>query len=158
MRRISWMIVLGLFLATPALAQEEKAEAAKKVHCKMTFDIKGWAAIYRKADGTGHITCSNGDTFDVVLEQRGLGLAAGEGEIKGGKGVFSPVEKTEEILGTYIGQSASAGVGKGDAAAAYVKGSISLAVSGQGELKGLGAGGARLTITRAEAAKPAAGQ
>ena len=156
MRRSSWVLVLVLLLVAPALAQEEKVDA--KIHCKITFDIAGWAFIYRKADGSGTITCSNGDSFDVVLEQRGLGLAAGKGEIKGARGVFSPVEQTEAVLGTYIGQTASAGAGEGDAAGAFVKGTLSLAVSGQGDVKGLSAGGARLTIKRNEPTQPAASQ
>jgi hypothetical protein len=155
MRRSSWVLGVVLLMVMPALAQE-KADA--KIHCKITFDMAGWAFIYRKADGSGTISCSNGDSFDVVLEQRGLGLAAGKGEIKGARGVFSPVEKTEEVLGTYIGETASAGAGDGDAAGAFVKGSLALAVSGQGDLKGLSAGGARLTIKRNEPTQPAASQ
>src|SRR5262245_40775815 len=162
MRRSSWVLGLALLLATPALAQEEaatpetNAAAESKVHCKMTFDISGWAFFYRTADGTGVVTCSNGETYDVVLEQRGFGLAAGSGEVKDGSGVFSPVAKSEEILGTYGGSSAVAGAGKGDAAAGYTKGSVSLAVSGRGDIKALGVGGGSLTIKRAEAPPPVA--
>ena len=111
MRRNSWVLVLVLLLVTPGLAQEEGTPADGKVHCKISFDIKGWAFFYRTADGSGTVTCSNGDRFGVVLEQRGFGLAFGSGEIKDARGVFSPMERTEEVFGTWVGQSAVAGAG-----------------------------------------------
>ena len=140
---------LTLLVALPALAGEEKGES--KIKCEMEFSMKGWAALYRTASGSGTITCSNGETLDVELESRGFGLAAGEAEVSDARGVFSPVAKTEELLGTYIGRSAVAAAGEADAAGAFTKGEVSLAVYGEGKGKGLAEGGAKLTIKRKEA-------
>lgn len=144
---------LVLLVALPALAEEEMAES--KIKCEMEFSMKGWAAIYRTASGSGTITCSNGEKIEVVLESRGFGLAAGEAEVSDARGVFSPVAKTEELLGTYIGRSAVAAAGKADAAGAFTKGDVSLAVYGEGKGKGLAAGGAKITIKRKEPAAEA---
>ncbi len=141
-------LALAMLLAAPAWAEDEKAEA--KIKCEMDFSIKGWAAIYRSAHGSGTITCSNGEKIEVVLESKGFGLAAGEAEVSDARGVFSPVAKTDELLGSYIGQSAVAAAGKADAAGAFTKGDVSLAVYGEGKGKGLAQGGARLTIKRKE--------
>lgn len=142
-------LALAMLLGTPAWAEGEKAEG--KIKCEMDFSMKGWAAIYRSAHGSGTISCSNGEKIEVVLESKGFGLAAGEAEVSDARGVFSPVEKTDELLGSYIGQSAVAAAGKADAAGAFTKGDVSLAIYGQGKGKGLGQGGARLTIERKEA-------
>jgi hypothetical protein len=140
---------LAILVALPALAEDEQAES--KIKCEMEFSMKGWAALYRTGSGSGTITCANGETIDVVLESRGFGLAAGKAEVSDARGIFSPVAKTEELLGTYIGRSAVAGAGAADAAGAFTKGDVSLAVYGEGEGKGLAAGGAKLTIKRKEA-------
>jgi hypothetical protein len=142
---------LALLLAAPVLGEEG---AGGKIACKMQFRMKGWAAIYESAEGTGTITCSNGETIEVALESKGVGLAAGKAEFSDARGVFSPVERTEELLGTYLGQSGVAAAGKAEGAAAFVKGDVSLAVYGEGEGAGLSSGGARLTIARREGAAP----
>lgn len=144
---------LALLVALPVLAEEEMAES--KIKCEMAFSMKGWAALYRTASGSGTITCSNGEKIEVVLESRGFGLAAGEAEVSDARGVFSPVVNTEELLGTYIGRSAVAAAGKADAAGAFTKGDVSLAVYGEGEGKGLAEGGAKVTIKRKEPAAAA---
>jgi len=148
-------VALALLLAAPGSAEEESAEG--RISCKMQFTMKGWAAIYKSAEGMGTITCSNGETLDVALESKGVGLAAGKAELTDARGVFSPVERSEELLGTWIGRSATAAAGEAAGAAAFVKGEISLAVYGQGEGAGLASGGARLTITRHEPEAAAAG-
>ena len=143
---------LALWLAAPALAEGEAAEG--KIACKMQFRMKGWAAIYKSAEGTGTITCSNGEAIEVALESTGVGLAAGKAEFSDARGVFSPVERTEDLLGTYVGRSGVAAAGEAEGAAAFIKGGVSLAVYGEGEGAGLSSGGARLTIARREGAAP----
>ncbi len=142
-------VALALALAAPGWAEDEQAEG--KIKCEMVFSMKGWAAIYKSAHGSGTISCSNGEKIEVELESKGFGLAAGEAEISDARGVFSPVAKTEELLGSYIGQAAVAAAGKADAAGAFTKGDVSLAVYGEGKGKGLSEGGARLTIKRKQA-------
>ena len=141
-----WALALLVPFSTPALAEGEST--AEKIRCKMDFNMKGWAAIVRSAEGSGTITCSNGEKIDVMLGTMGIGLAAGRAEFTDAHGVFSPVERTEDLLGTYVGQTAVAAAGKADAAAAFTKGDVSLAVSAQGEGSGLVSGGGEPTIKR----------
>jgi hypothetical protein len=146
-------LALAILAAAAARAEDQKAE--DKISCEMEFSMKGWAAIYRTAQGSGTITCSNGEKMDVVLDSSGVGVAAGKGEVTGARGVFSPVEHTEELFGNYIGRSAAAAAGDANVASAFVKGDVSLAVYGQGKGIGLAKSGAILNIKRAEAAKTA---
>lgn len=146
MRTRLGVLVLAILMASPLLASGEKA----KIDCKLAFSLKGWAALYETAHGTGTIMCSNGEKMDVVLNSKGFGLAAGEAKVVAGRGVFSPVEKPEDLLGTYIGKSAVAAAGESDAAAAFVKDDVSLAIYGQGKGFGLSSGDSRLTIERSQ--------
>ena len=65
----------------------------------MKFSLSGWSAFYKRADGTGTVTCNNGQTANVKLEARGGGLTAGKSSIENGKGEFSNVKNIEEIFG-----------------------------------------------------------
>ena len=47
-----------LLLAAPGLA----AEVTK---CRLTYSIKGWSVFYERSDGSGRITCSNGQQAAV---------------------------------------------------------------------------------------------
>ena len=33
-----------------------------KVDCRMKFSMSGWSAFYKRASGTGTVTCNNGQT------------------------------------------------------------------------------------------------
>jgi hypothetical protein len=144
-------LALALLVAVAARAEDQEAEG--KISCTMEFSMKGWAAIYRTAHGGGTITCSNGEKMEVALDSKGVGVAAGKGEVTGARGVFSPVEHTEELFGNYVGRSAAAAAGEANVASAFVKGDVSLALYGQGKGIGLAKSGSTLTITRKDAAK-----
>lgn len=134
-----------LAAATPSNA----ADPAAKVKCEMKFTLKGWSALYKRASGTGTISCSNGQTANVKLEARGGGLTAGKSSIENGRGEFSAVKDIEEIFGNYADAEAHAGAVKSSGARAMTKGEVSLALSGTGRGWDLGIAFGRFTIKRA---------
>src|SRR5690349_13232720 len=127
-------------------AEEPKA----KVDCTMKFSLHGWSAFYKRADGTGTVTCNNGQTASVKLEARGGGLTAGKSSIENGSGEFSNVHNIEEIFGKYVNAEASAGAVKASGAQAMTKGEESLALAGTGRGWDLGISFGKFTIKHAE--------
>ena len=67
----------------------------------MKFTMSGWSAFYKRASGTGTVTCNNGQTASVKLEARGGGITAGKSTIEDGNGEFSNVKNIDEIFGSY---------------------------------------------------------
>lgn len=133
-----------LTAASPAFA----ADPAATVKCQMTFTMKGWSALYKRANGTGTVTCSNGQTAAVKLRARGGGLTAGKSSIENGVGEFSAVKDIEEIFGNYAAAEAHAGAVKSSGARVMTKGEVSMALSGTGRGWDLGIAFGRFTIER----------
>jgi hypothetical protein len=142
MKKIATLCLLVLAGAVTAAAP---AAAAK---CEMKFVMKGWAAFYKTASGSGTITCDNGQTATVNLNARGGGLEAGKSRIDDGTGKFSEVSDIRELFGTYVSGSASAGAGKSAEAGVVTKGDISLALAGHGSGIELGVSFGKFTISR----------
>ena len=124
------------------------ADPAATVKCEMKFTLKGWSALYKRASGTGTVTCSNGQTANVKLETRGGGLTSGKSSIENGHGEFSTVKDIEEIFGSYADAEAHAGAVKSSGARAMTKGEVSLALSGTGRGWDLGVALGKFSITR----------
>ena len=141
MKTISTLCLLVLAGALTA------APAAAMTKCEMKFTMKGWAAFYKTASGSGTITCDNGQTSKVRLEAKGGGLAAGKSRIDEGTGKFSDVADIKELFGTYVAGGASAGAGKSAEAGVVTKGDISLALAGHGSGIELGIAFGKFTIT-----------
>jgi hypothetical protein len=141
-------LVAALFATSFATHAEDQAKA--KVDCTMKFSLKGWSAFYKRADGTGTVTCNNGQTATVKLEARGGGLTAGKSSIENGSGEFSNVKNIDEIFGKYVNAEASAGAVKSSGAQAMTKGEVSLALAGTGRGWDLGISFGKFTIKRVE--------
>lgn len=109
------------------------AHATGPVGCKLKFTISGWSAFYKRSDGKGSITCSNGQSMKVRLRARGGGPSVGHSTINDGTGQFSGVKDIRELLGTYVSAEAEAGAEKSAKAHIVTKGEVSLALSGTGE-------------------------
>lgn len=146
---------LTLFCAAAALAAfvfdpspAHAADPAASVKCEMTFTMKGWSAFYKRASGTGRITCSNGQSANVKLEARGGGLTAGKSTIENGQGEFSAVKDISEVFGSYAAAEAHAGAVKSSGARAMTKGEVSLGLSGTGRGWDLGVSFGKFKITR----------
>ncbi len=146
LRRIALLLVAVVALGWPAAVTATVEPATVK--CRMTFTLKGWSAFYKTANGSGTVTCSNGQTFPVRLKVRGGGVTFGKIEILKGKGTFSAVKSVDLIFGHYAAAEAAAGASKAAQAAVYTKGKISLALTGTGSGFTLGFDFARLGIER----------
>ena len=135
---IAAMIPLALLLSSAV-------PAAADTRCELTFEMDGWSVFYKRVDGTGRISCDNGQSARVRLEARGGGLTFGGWHIKG-RGEFSPIGDVGELFGDYATAEAHAGAGNSAYAQVVTKGSVSLALSGEGHGINLGFAFGRFTI------------
>ena len=119
-----------------------------QLDCKLTFSLTGWSLIYKHADGSGVVSCENGQTMPVVISVRGGGLTAGKWHIDNGSGQFTDVHAIDDVLGNYAQGEAHAGVVKSGSAQVLTKGTVSLALAGTGEGIDLGVDVGAFTIKR----------
>lgn len=126
------LAMTGAFVTLPAYAADGETK------CHMTFDTKGWAAIVKVINGTGNVTCDNGQKAKVAIKVRGAGFTAGKYSIDNGKGEFTKLKDISEIYGAYATAGANAGVVKSAEGLVMTKGEVSLAVSGTGRGFNLG--------------------
>jgi len=131
-------------------AEDTESSGDGLVHCKMTFNLKGWSAFYKTASGDGRITCDNGQKARVRIRAKGGGLTFGKSEIVGGTGRFSGARNLDEVLGSYAQSEAHAGAGKSADAQAMTKGEVSLTLVGKGRGVDIGFAFGKFTIERAK--------
>jgi hypothetical protein len=150
--------VLGMLAVVPAVAEteaegkEDKAESTddKMTQCSITFDLKGWSALYKTMKGKGTITCDNGQTAKVTIKTTGGGLTAGKSELVDASGNFSKVKNIDETFGGYAQAEAHAGAVGSAGAQALTKGEVSLAIAGTGRGFDLGVAFGKFTIRPAD--------
>ena len=123
------------------------AAAAGKIDCKMKFNLRGWSALYKHAEGAGVISCDNGRAFNVNIVAVGGGLTVGKYRVDNGTGKFSEVSSVDELFGDYAQGEANAGVVKSGTAQVLTKGTSSLALAGAGEGVDIGISFGKFTIT-----------
>jgi hypothetical protein len=128
MKMRKWIMAAAL-VAVAAVALP--AQAAD-LSCKMSFEMKGWSAIYQTADGYGTIRCSDGKSMRVKLSAKGGGLTVGKSSITNGRGDFTGVHSISDLLGSYANANAHAGAERSAGAQVLTKGTVSLALSGTG--------------------------
>jgi hypothetical protein len=115
----------------------------------MNFQMSGWSAFYKTANGTGTVHCSNGQSMHVKLRARGGGLTVGKSTITDGKGEFSSFSGgVNELLGTYVAAEAHAGAVNSAQANVMTKGEVSLSLAGTGKGWDLGIAFGKLSITK----------
>jgi len=137
-------------LGAAALAAAPRVHAAgADLDCKLSFSMKGWSAIVKRAEGHGTVTCANGESLPVDLRVVGGGLTAGKWQIDQGTGTFTDVHRISEVLGSYAQGEANVAAGKAGTAQVLTKGTVSLALAGVGQGVDLGLSGAKFTISRA---------
>jgi hypothetical protein len=141
---------LGLALAMAAVAAPQAQAADAQLECTMRFNLTTWSAIYKHAEGTGTVTCENGQSMNVKISAKGGGLTVGKSHIDDGKGEFTDVHRMSDILGTYAQGEASAAAGKSATAQVLTKGNVSLALAGTGEGVNLGISFGGFTISKAD--------
>ncbi len=140
-------LVLACAAAT-ALPVSTARAADATVKCDMTYNLAGWSLIYKHAEGTGTITCSNGQRANVKIDVVGGGLTAGKYRINNGKGEISNVHNISQVFGDYVQAGAEAGVVKSSQAQVLTKGTTSLALAGTGEGVNLGVSVGKFTISK----------
>jgi hypothetical protein len=118
------------------------------VKCDLAFNLSGWSLIYKHAEGTGTVTCSNGQQANVKIVVVGGGLTAGKYHIDNGKGEITKVHGIADIYGDYVQAGAEAGVVKSSQAQVLTKGTTSLALAGTGEGVNLGVSVGKFTISK----------
>jgi hypothetical protein len=136
----------GAATMLPAGQAAQATEAAVK--CHLVYNLAGWSLIYKHAEGSGTVTCDNGQTANVKIEVVGGGLTAGKYRNNNGKGEISDVHGIAEVFGDYVQAGAEAGVVKSSGAQVLTKGTTSLALAGTGEGVNLGVSVGKFTITR----------
>ena len=139
-------LVLMIGAASPRMASAAEADLG----CKMKFSLTGWSLIYKRAEGSGVVTCANGTSIPVKISAHGGGLTVGKSHIDNGTGKFTEVHKIEDVLGTYAQGDASIGAVKSGTAQVLTKGTVSLALAGAGEGVDIGVSFGGFSIERAE--------
>ena len=147
--RSKQMLWTGALLAACGLYAAQ-VSAAEKIDCEMRFNLSGWSAIYKHAEGTGMITCNNGKSYPVNIVAVGGGLTVGKYKVENGKGKFSDVYSPTDLFGDYAQGEANAGVVKSGTAQVLTKGTASLALAGAGEGVDIGISFGKFTISRAK--------
>ncbi len=143
------LCTLVLSIGAPASFLAEGGDT-KLVKCEMTFNLRGWSAFYKTANGDGTITCSNGQKARVKIRAKGGGITFGKSEIIGGTGKFTGARNISELFGSYAQSEAHAGAGKSGDVQAMTKGEVSLALSGTGRGIDIGIAFGKFTIERAK--------
>lgn len=138
------MACAGAVTALPA-SNAQAAEASVK--CDMVYNLSGWSLIYKRAEGNGTVTCTNGQRAKVKIRVVGGGLTAGKYHIDNGKGEISNVHSIADVYGDYAQAGAEAGVVKSSQAQVMTKGTVSLAIAGTGEGVNLGISAGKFTIS-----------
>lgn len=141
-------LVLACAGATTMLPVNSAYATQPGVKCHLVYNLSGWSLIYKHAEGTGRISCDNGQHAHVKISVVGGGLTAGKYRINDGKGEISDVHGIREVFGDYVQAGAEAGVVKSSQAQVLTKGTVSLALAGTGEGVNLGVSVGKFTISR----------
>ncbi len=141
-------LVLACAGAVTVLPVGNAHAADASVKCELVYNLSGWSLIYKHAEGTGKITCNNGQHANVKISVVGGGLTAGKYRINNGTGEVSNVRGIQEVFGDYAQAGADAGVVKSSQAQVLTKGNVSLALAGTGEGITLGISAGKFTISR----------
>ena len=99
--------------------------------CDLKFSLSAWSTPYQQAQGSGHVTCGNGQQAAVTVVVTGWGLTAGKFTIHG-TGEISNVRSINDVFGSCTQAGAEAGVVRSGIAQVLTKGTTSLAVNGTG--------------------------
>ena len=106
---------------------------AGSTKCTLKFDLHEWSAFYESANGTGKITCDNGQSARVTIRSKGGGLSVGKFKISDGRGSFTDVASINEVFGKYVAADTNAGAAKAADTWVMTKDKVSLALAGTGK-------------------------
>ena len=112
--------------------------AAGQIKCTMKFDLVWWSFIYKYGEGSGRITCSDGQAANVRIVTHGGGATLGGQKVIGGTGSFSSVADISELYGGYAEADVHAGAGVSADARVVLKSNVTLSLAGSGQGINLG--------------------
>ena len=122
--------IISIIVAT-LIGLSFSATAESAVSCKMSYRLKGWSFAYKQYDGSGQVSCSNGQRARVILASKSVGFSIGASEIEG-TGQFTELKDISEIYGTFVSLEGHAGATKSAAGQVLTRGVVSLALAGKG--------------------------
>ena len=122
----------GLALVALLAVGASSSAAAAGARCKLSYDLEGWSVFYKTSEGSGRITCSNGQSANVRIKTHGGGFTFGTNRVVDGKGVFSSVSNIGALYGGYAEAVAHAGAGRSVAARFMLRGKANLSLAGTG--------------------------
>lgn len=100
--------------------------------CTMKYKLEGFSLAYKQYDGSGEITCRNGEKALVALSSKSIGFTIGYSSIEG-EGYFTDVKYLSEIFGDYISLGSHFGFNNSIDRQILTRGEISLVLIGKGE-------------------------
>jgi hypothetical protein len=100
--------------------------------CSMTYKLEGFSLAYKQYDGTGEITCRNGQKAPVTLSSKSIGFTIGYSVIEG-EAYFTDVKYIGEIFGDYISLGNHFGFKNSVDRQVLTRGEISLVMLGRGK-------------------------
>jgi len=114
--------------------------------CTMTYKLSGISLVLKIYEGTGNISCSNGQHAIVELSSKSIGFTIGKSEIEG-TGTFTSVKNLNEIYGSFVSLEGHAGATQSFDGQVLTRGEISLELSGKGRGLDIGVTLGELSIT-----------
>lgn len=100
--------------------------------CTMTYKLEGFSLAYKQYDGTGEVSCRNGQKAKVKLSSKSIGFSIGYSVIEG-EGFFTDVKHISEVYGNYISLGNHFGFKNSVDRQILTRGEISLALRGKGK-------------------------
>lgn len=100
--------------------------------CSMKYKLEGFSLAYKQYDGTGEITCRNGQKAQVTLSSKSIGFTIGYSVIEG-EGYFTDVKYISELFGDYISLGNHFGFKNSVDRQVLTRGEISLVLLGKGK-------------------------
>ena len=146
--RITLPVLVALLFASVAAAPAS-ADGAR-LDCRLDYDLSGWSLVYKHATGDGTVSCENGQRMRVTISAKAIGVTAGKWRIDNGRGHFSDIHDIRDVLGNYVQATANAGLVKSGEAQVLTKGTVSLALAGDGEGVNIGVDVGKFTLEAVE--------
>lgn len=100
--------------------------------CSMKYKMEGFSLAYKQYDGTGEISCRNGQKALVSLSSKSIGFTIGYSAIEG-DGYFTDVKYISELYGNYISLGNHIGFKNSIDRQVLTRGEISLVLVGKGK-------------------------
>ncbi|OAI02223.1 hypothetical protein A1353_17070 [Methylomonas methanica] len=100
--------------------------------CSMTYKMEGFSLAYKQYDGTGEISCRNGQKAKVALSSKSIGFTIGYSVIEG-EAYFTDVKYISEIFGNYVSLGNHFGFKNSVDRQVLTRGEISLVMLGKGK-------------------------